>query len=162
MIFWPEELPAPIFGAMYQLADPQLRSSMQDGFSYSRRNFTAVPVAFSVRWIFKTDDHAELFEDFYKNETADGTLWFKMSLLLPQGRVERIVRFAGIYLGPKRVNPPGRKNGAWEYSAPMEIYLRPGDLEPPDKPPIPPIEGFLLLEDGDYILLENGDRIMLE
>lgn len=161
MIYWPSDLPSPLFGTMYQPADPQLRSSMQDGFSYSRRNFTAVPVAFSARWIFKTDAHAAMFEDFYKNDAADGTLWFKMSLLLPQGRGERIVRFAGIYSGPKRVNPPGRTNGAWEYSAPMEIYLRPGDLEPPDKTPIPAGD-FILLEDGDYILMEDGSRILLE
>lgn len=125
MIVWPKTLPGPQIGTQYNPVDPQLRTQMQSGRSFVRRNFTATPDNFIARWIFTTDAQARRFEEFYKYDTEDGTLWFEMPLLLPQGRGPRTVRFVGIYAGRTRLNPPGHSDGVWEYSANMELYLRP-------------------------------------
>ena len=118
MIYWPAELPAPQYGIEFKPRDPQLRTQMQNGRTISRRNFTAVPVDFSARWIL-TSEQSVRFESFYKSDTEDGTLWFKMPLLFPQGEVESVVRFAGIY-AYSRVGVC-----EWSYSCNMEMYLRP-------------------------------------
>lgn len=125
MIKWPNSLPAPLIGTQYSPVDPQLRTQMQSGRSFVRRNFTATPDNFIAHWIFTTDAQARRFEEFYKYDTEDGTLWFEMPLVLPQGRGPRTVQFVGIYAGRTRLNPPGHSNGVWEYSANMQLYLRP-------------------------------------
>ena len=127
IIEWPDELPAPLLGSDFAPLDPQIRTPMQSGRVFVRRNFTAVPVPFRARWIFKKDEHAVRFEQFYKEDTTDGTVWFWMPLLLPQGRGPYLVQFQGIYTGPVRVNAPGMLHGNWEYSANMMMFLRPGD-----------------------------------
>lgn len=127
MIEWPDDFPAPLIGTEYSPIDPQIRTPMQSGRVFVRRNFTAVPVAFPVRWIFKSDELADRFERFYQRDLQDGTRWFRMPLLLPQGRGPQLVQFQGIYRGPRRVNAPGMTPGWWEYSADMQIFLRPGD-----------------------------------
>lgn len=124
MIYWPEELPAPLIGTEFAPIDPQIRTPMQSGRVFVRRNFTAVPVPFTARWAMKTDEQAVQFESFYKDTLKDGTLWFNMPLNLPQGRGGQLVQFQGIYSGPTRLNAPNG-NGVWEYSANMMIFLRP-------------------------------------
>lgn len=131
MIYWPDELPAPLIGTEYAPIDPQIRTPMQSGRVFVRRNFTAVPVAFNAKWAMKTNAQAVLFEEFYKNTLEDGTLWFNMVLDLPQGKKDYLVQFHGIYNGPKRLNAPS-EDGAWEYSADMMIFLRPGEQMPVD------------------------------
>lgn len=117
MIKWPAELPAPQFGIVFRPRDPQLRTDMQNGRTMARRNFTAVPEDFSARWIL-TDEQAVRYEQFYQQDTKDGTLWFDMPLLLAQGEVERTVRFTGVYTH-KRLGC-----NVWEYECEMELYLR--------------------------------------
>lgn len=134
MIYWPIELPAPLMGTTYNPVDPQMRTTMQSGRTLARRNFTVVPVRFQARWIFKSDAQAELFEDFYRVVTIDGAEWFAMPLLLPQGRDYRSLRFIGPYSGPKRVNTPGADGDFWEYSANLEISMRPEDSVPVTPP----------------------------
>lgn len=148
MIFWPSELPMPRIGTEYKPVDPQLRTPMQSGRTFVRRNFTAVPVNFTASWVIKGDANAALFEDFYRLDLEDGTLWFEMPLLLPQGRGERLVQFQGIYSGPRRLNAPGASDGVWEYSANMQMFLRPGETAPVDR------NVYRVTESGAYRILE--------
>lgn len=124
MIYWPDDLPAPLIGTEFAPIDPQIRTPMQSGRVFVRRNFTAVPVPFTAQWAMKSNEQAVQFELFYKDTLEDGTLWFNMPLNLPQGRGNQLVQFQGIYTGPKRLNAPDG-NGVWEYSANMMIFLRP-------------------------------------
>lgn len=128
MIYWPTELPAALIGTTYSPVDPQMRTTMQSGRTLARRKFTVVPVHFQARWVFRSDAQAALFEEFYRAVTTDGAAWFVMPILLPSGNDHLPVRFSGIYSGPKRVNPPGRINGAWEYSATIQIHPKPEDF----------------------------------
>lgn len=144
---WPEELPAPLIGTEYRPLDPQIRTPMQSGRVFVRRNFTAVPVGFEIRLVMKSDFEAVLFEEFYRVSLEDGSQWFNMPLDLPQGHKKYLVQFQGIYSGPKRLDAPGG-DGIWEYSANMLMYLRPNDQFPVDK------NVYRILETGDYRILE--------
>ena len=145
---WPDELPAPLIGTQYNPIDPQIRTPMQSGRVFVRRNFTAVPVALPARWAMKSDAQAALFEDFYRVTLEDGSLWFEMPLLLPQGRGPWLVQFQGIYTGPRLLTPPGGSR-VWEYRADLLLFLRPGDVLPQDQ------DIYRILEDDDYRILED-------
>ena len=147
IIEWPDELPAPLIGTQYRPIDPQIRTPMQSGRVFVRRNFTAVPVAFPVRWAMKSDAQAALFEDFYRVTLEDGTLWFETPLLTPQGRGPWLVQFQGIYTGPRLLTPPGGSR-VWEYSADLLMFLRPGEQMPEDR------NVYRVTESGAYRILE--------
>lgn len=134
---WPEDFPAPLFGTEYSPVDPQIRTPMQSGRTFVRRNFTAVPVMFPVRLLFKSDELAARFEDFYRVTLEDGSLWFKMPMAIPQGRGPWLVQFQGIYTGPRRMNAPGMQQGLWEYRAELMMFLRPGETTPSIEEPTP-------------------------
>lgn len=127
MIEWPDDLPALLFGTEYKPRDPQLRTKLQNGRTVTRRNFTAVPVDFNARW-FMTDAQAVRFEQFYQTDTQDGSLWFEMELKLPQGHVERFVRFSGTYSHRRLAH------NLWVYSCAMELHTRTGMQTP--SPPV--------------------------
>lgn len=119
MITWPENLPCISIETTFEPVDPQIRTEMQSGRVFVRRNFTAVPVAFSARWVLKSSAEATEFNRFYQDDLKDGTLWFLMPLLQPEGDALRKVQFQGAYkyrkLGPD----------IWEYTANMLMFLRP-------------------------------------
>lgn len=121
---WPASLPAPLVGSSYSPVDPQISTPMQDGRTFVRRNFTAVPVGFTASWLM-TDAQAVEFERFYKEDLGDGVEYFLMRLLLPQGHNEYAVRFSGIYTGPSLASPPNVETQLWRYSASLQMYLRP-------------------------------------
>lgn len=75
-----------------------------------------------------TSAQAVEFESFYKDDVMDGTLWFSMPLVTVQGDGAQFVRFMGAY--------SFQKVGVdlWEYSANMQMYLRPGSYA------LPPID----------------------
>lgn len=125
MILWPAGLPLPQFGLRYNVADPQMRTLMASGRTISRRRFSDVPTEFSARWILRQSE-AEIFEQFYQNKAVDGSEWIGMPLVTAQGEGIHYVRFRGAYRY-RRVGP-----GLWEFSANMQMYLRPGSqLWPP-------------------------------
>lgn len=146
IIEWPDDLPAAQIGEQYAPIDPQIRTPMQSGRVFVRRNFTAVPVAVQLRWVMR-DAQAALFEEFYRVDLEDGTAWYEMPLDLPQGRGPWMVQFQGIYTGPRRLNAPGGE-GAWEYSADMMLFLRPGEQMPVDR------NVYRVTESGAYRILE--------
>lgn len=121
---WPAILPLPQFGLRYNVADPQMRTLMASGRTISRRRFSDVPTEFSARWIL-TQSQAEIFEQFYQNDAVDGTEWIEMPLVTAQGEAVNYVRFRGAYRY-RRVGP-----GLWEYSADLQMYLRPGSAVTP-------------------------------
>ena len=123
-IIYPTTLPPPLAGVSFSPENPQLSTKMESGRTIVRRKFTAVPVKFSLKWVM-TDSQAVEFESFYKNILKDGSEWFMMKMLTPQGRQLRKVRFDGIYSGPNRINSGGNVKGYWEYSSKMEMFLRP-------------------------------------
>lgn len=125
MKIWPAELPLMQFGSNFKPLDPQIRTELSSGRQAVRRKFTATPVLFSSTWVVKSDAHARLFESFYQNDLVDGTEWFMLPVLLPQGRGYRKAQFVGIYEGPERLNAPGADVGAWRYSSEMQLFLRP-------------------------------------
>lgn len=131
IIRWPDTLPCPQFGLTYALGDPQLRAPIEDGYEIYRRRFTAVPVEFPVTFKMLSEQAVE-FEQFYKEAVADGTLWFVMRLAAPQNIGDYYVRF----IGPYSFKKTGQD--LWEYTASMEMYLRPGSYAlPPTEDPEP-------------------------
>ena len=72
----------------------------------------------------ENNEQALAFEAFYKDTLIDGTLWFGLPTVLPQGRANRKAQFMGIYSGPLRLNAPGFERGVWEYTATLQLYSR--------------------------------------
>lgn len=121
---WPAALPLPQFGLRYNVTDPQMRTLMASGRTISRRRFSDVPTEFSARWILRQSE-AEIFEQFYQNDAVDGSEWVEMPLVTAQGEGVHYVRFRGAYQY-RRVGA-----GLWEYTANLQMYLRPGSPEWP-------------------------------
>lgn len=123
---WPEQLPLGLFiGRKYQTVNPLLRSTMVSGRARQRRQFTSTPVMVEVRWLMNSGD-AQLFENWFQWALKDGTEWFVMPLKMPDGLLDREVRFTEIYDGPTEAGP-----GLWRFSASIEIRERQsgGDFE---------------------------------
>lgn len=125
-IVWPSALPAMRFGSTWRPQSPQIASNLESGRVRIRRNFTAAPVFNEVEFIMD-DAQAVAFEAFYRDTLKDGTEWFMMDVLLPQGRGPRKMQFMGIYEGPTRINSPSHSKGFWRYTANLQMFLRPTD-----------------------------------
>lgn len=132
MIIWPEELPCMLLGSTSEPVDPQLRTPMQNGRTFVRRGFTAVPENFAARWILD-DDQASIFEAFYWETLQAGTLWFNMPVWLPQIKGDRSVQFQGAFTRRQLVG--GTACVTWEYSANMQHYLA-FKSAAPEPPPV--------------------------
>lgn len=117
-VAWPAALPMPQFGMRYNVADPQMRTLMASGRTISRRRFSDVPTDFQARWILTTAEAIE-FDRFYQDDMIDGTEWAKMPLVTAEGQTLNFVRFRGGY-SSRKIGP-----GLWEYTANMQMYLRP-------------------------------------
>lgn len=123
-VAWPAALPMPQFGLRYNVVDPQRRTQMASGRDMVRRRFSDVPTEFPARWML-TAAEAELFEQFYQDDLVDGSEWIEMPLVTAQGEGVHFVRFRGAY-SYRRVG-----DDLWEYSAEMQMYLRPASIEEP-------------------------------
>lgn len=131
-VAWPAALPMPQFGMRYNVVDPQRRTQMASGRTMVRRRFSDVPTEFSARWVL-TEAEAEIFDEFYHAEAVDGTEWIEMPLVTAQGEGVHFVRFRGAY----RYRRVG--DDLWEYSAELQMYLRPASIEiPPGTVMAPP------------------------
>lgn len=134
---WPKELPPGQFiGRSYSTVEPMMRSRLVSGRARQRRQFTSTPQEVSVRWLM-TNVQAQLFENWFRWALKDGAQWFEMPLRMPDGLLDRTVRFTGIYDGPTEAGP-----NHWRFSAELEIrerqtgddweYILPGDIISPD------------------------------
>ncbi len=68
-IFYPDEyLPMPLMdGYGFKPISPLLRTEMTSGRAQQRRRYTSTPTRASVKWIFKTDALAQVFEAFFRD-----------------------------------------------------------------------------------------------
>lgn len=124
---WPDELPAPLKSVSARPVSPTVRSTMVSGRTFVRRNFTAVPVVYRMTWLFNSEQ-AVIFEDFFRDDLEDGTRWFEMKLRVAQGEGPWLFRFEDIYEGGDMVGVPSCP--LWQYSASLEMFLRPGETAP--------------------------------
>lgn len=121
-IFYPDEyLPMPLMdGYGFKTISPLLRTEMTSGRAQQRRRYTSTPTQASVKWIFKTDALAQVFEAFFRDALKDGQSWFYLKLQTPIGVKPYKARFVDIYEGPTLVAPK-----YWQYSATLELWERP-------------------------------------
>lgn len=86
-IFYPDEyLPMPLMdGYGFKPISPLLRTEMTSGRAQQRRRYTSTPTQASVKWIFKTDALAQVFEAFFRDALKDGQSWFYLKLQTPIG-----------------------------------------------------------------------------
>lgn len=130
-IFYPDGLPRGLHsGRKYQLVSPLKRSELDSGRARQRRRFTSVPEGASVSWLFNSAQ-GQAFEAWWRDQLADGSLWFECPLDHPMGYDLYTCRFTGVYQGPSRVGP-----NLWSYSGELELReraaLEPGWGEFPD------------------------------
>lgn len=86
-IFYPDEyLPMPLMdGYGFKPISPLLRTEMTSGRAQQRRRYTSTPTRASVKWIFKTDALAQVFEAFFRDALKDGQSSFYLKLQTPIG-----------------------------------------------------------------------------
>jgi len=80
-----------------------------------------------MTWLFDSEQ-AVIFENFFRDDLEDGTLWFEMRLRVAQGEGPWLFRFEDIYEGGDMVGAPSCP--LWQYSASLEMFLRPGETVP--------------------------------
>src|SRR5690606_16775741 len=102
----------------YKTVDPLKRSTMASGRARQRREFTSTPTMVTVQWLMSRGQ-AQLFENWFKWVLQDGAEWMEMPLRMPDGLLDRTVRFTGIYDGPKESGP-----NYWRFTAELEIRER--------------------------------------
>lgn len=99
---YPASLPPPLKGdRAFQLVDPLVSSSSENGQTRWDRRFTATPASTPVTWIF-TDAQAQAFQAWYRDQLRDGAEWFEMPLRSPIGREVEQCHFVAAYAGPVR------------------------------------------------------------
>lgn len=143
MIEWPSDIPLPQFGVQYSANNPKRQTKMISGRTIERQIVTDVPTDFSARWILSTDE-AQRFENFYQNDTVDGTEWIYTPLDMPGGRGNHFIKFRGGYTF-SRVG-----QCVWQYTANMRMYMRPGGHRI-----------FRITEDNKYRVLETGETFRI-
>lgn len=124
-IFYPDQLPVPLKdGFSLQPVSPFLRTPLLSGRARQRRLYTSVPTQAQVRWSFKKDNEAQLFEAWFRDVLQDGLAWFFMRLKTPLGIEFCQCRFVDIYEGPILSSLK-----YWQFTARLELRERP--LLPP-------------------------------
>ncbi|WP_407266342.1 hypothetical protein [Klebsiella quasipneumoniae] len=121
-IYYPHDyLPVPLYdGYGFKPVSPLLRTEMITGRARQRRRYLSTPTQSSVKWLFKSDGQAQLFEAWFRETITDGTSWFYMVLKTPMGIEPYKCRFVDIYEGPTPVKP-----GKWMFTATLELWERP-------------------------------------
>jgi hypothetical protein len=103
-IYYPHDyLPVPLYdGYGFKPVSPLSRTEMTTGRARQRRRYLSTPTQNSVKWLFKSDGQAQLFEAWFRETITDGTSWFYMVLKTPMGVEPYKCRFVDIYEGPTR------------------------------------------------------------
>lgn len=86
----------------FQMVDPLVSTSSDNGQTRWDRRFTDVPFSTPVSWVFD-DAECALFRTWYANEIRHGADWFEMLITSPEGREVRQCHFAQAIAGPERV-----------------------------------------------------------
>lgn len=128
---YPSLLPAALKGdRAFQLVDPLVSSSSENGQTRWDRRFTATPASTPVSWIF-TDVQAQAFQAWYRDQLRDGAEWFEMPIRSPIGREVEQCHFVAAYGGPERLG-----YDRWQFTANLVLRRMPlppmGEGEFPD------------------------------
>lgn len=100
---YPDSLPAPQkMDRSFQMVDPLVSTPFDSGQTRWDRQFTDVPTATPVSFIF-TDLQCQAFQAWYRDVLKDGMLWFKLPLRTPIGLNDEEVHFIKGYSGPTRM-----------------------------------------------------------
>lgn len=117
---YPSVLPAPLKGdRSFQMVDPLVSTSSDNGQTRWDRRFTDVPTATPVSWIL-SDLQAQVFEAWYRDVIRDGADWFEMPLRSPVGRRVEQCHFVSAYSGPVRSG-----YDRWRFDAQIVLRRRP-------------------------------------
>lgn len=120
MLKYPASLPAPLKSdRSFQMVDPLVSTPFDSGQTRWDRQFTDVPTATPVSFIF-SDVQCQAFEAWYRDVLRDGAEWFEMPLRTPVGRSEEQVHFVKGYSGPERMG-----FDRWRISASLILRRRP-------------------------------------
>lgn len=121
---YPVNLPAALKGdRSFQMVDPLVASTSENGQTRWDRRFTATPATTPVSWIF-TNLECQAFQAWYRDQLRDGADWFEMPLRSPMGRMTEQCHFVQAYSGPE---PAGYDR--WRVSA--NLVLRRMPMHPP-------------------------------
>lgn len=116
---YPDGLPLGLHsGRTYQLESPLQRTPLSSGRARQRRRFTSVPEYVDIGWQF-TGLQATVFETWFRDALADGSLWFNIRLGTILGLDGYECRFTEVFSGPSRIGPD-----LWSVSARLEIRNR--------------------------------------
>lgn len=100
---YPAGLPAPLKAdRSFQMVEPLVSTSSDNGQTRWVRRFTDVPTATPVSWIFN-DLQCQAFQSWYAGPLRDGAEWFEMPLTSDLGRRVEQCHFVSAYSGPKRL-----------------------------------------------------------
>lgn len=100
---YPPTLPAALKAdRAFQMVDPLVSSTSDNGQTRWDRRFTDVPNSTPVSWIF-TDWQCALFRSWFANTIRSGADWFEMPLTADDGREMRECHFVQAYAGPERL-----------------------------------------------------------
>lgn len=121
-IYYPSEyLPLPLQdGYGLTPVSPLQVSKKVTGRTRRRRKYLSTPTVAKVKWIFQTDEQAQLFEAWYRDTLCDGAAWFMMPLQTPIGLKFYKAQFDDIYDGPTLIPPR-----YWQFSAELDLWERP-------------------------------------
>ncbi|EOT1738156.1 hypothetical protein ACYJGC_004371 [Klebsiella pneumoniae] len=121
-IYYPSEyLPLPLQdGYGLTPVSPLQITKQVSGRNRKRRKYLSTPSQAKVKWIFQTDEQAQLFEAWYRDALCDGAAWFMMPLQTPIGLKFYKSQFTDIYDGPTLIAPR-----YWQFSAELDLWERP-------------------------------------
>jgi hypothetical protein len=99
---YPSGLPVPLKAdRAFQMVDPLVSSASANGQTRWDRQFTDVPTATPVTWLFN-DLECQAFVAWHKDAIRDGADWFTMPLRTEAGRHVETCHFIAAYSGPTR------------------------------------------------------------
>lgn len=117
---YPALLPAPLKAdRSFQMVDPLVSTPFDSGQTRWDRQFTDVPTATPVSFIF-TDAQCQAFEAWYRDVLRDGSEWFELPLRSPIGRNNEEAHFIKAYSGPARMG-----FDRWKITANILLRRRP-------------------------------------
>lgn len=103
MLSYPASLPAPLKSdRSFQMVDPLVSTPFQNGQTRWDRQYSDVPTATPMSWIF-SDAECALFRTWYQNTLNWGAEWFEMAVAADDGREVRQCHFVQGYSGPARL-----------------------------------------------------------
>lgn len=124
---FPDNLPPPLLRShRMQKLDGVVRTRMESGRTFARRDFSDTPNDFTLSWQM---DQAQAFqfELWHANAIKGGALEFIMPVMMSDGMRDRVCKFLSMYEGPNKTGPC-----TWEVSASVQVRDQVGEGINPD------------------------------